>query len=446
MKIVNKESSLAIENNPYQNKKILILGGSYQHRKLVKKAKELGMIVYVTDYLPLEKSPAKQMADYPLFFNITDIDGIVDYCTKEHIDSVLSLYLDVTQIPYQKICEQLNLPCYGNAFQFDVLTNKKTFKQYCKKYGADIIKEYSEQDILKDNVKYPVIIKPLDSRGSRGQTVCASKTEAIDAIQYARSFSQSTSEVMIEEYLGSKNDIQLVYIVVNGKPLLYKTEDRYLGDKKYGLDKLCAASIGPSYLTDAFIQKANSKVTGFIEKLGLKNAPVFIQAIMDGDNARLYDPGLRMPGDDYDDANILFSGIDIPFLFIHFSLFGQFPEGTDALISKKAIHQKGFVPMVFPDLKPGKIADIYEEGITKITNFDNLVSYSLAYSVGDNIIEEKNIKQRFGEFVFACKNTNEMYETLKSFYNLLHVYDDKGQDMVISKIDFDTIIKYYSVD
>ena len=42
----------------YKDKKLLVLGGAFQHCKLVKEAKELGIYTIVSDYLLPEDSPA----------------------------------------------------------------------------------------------------------------------------------------------------------------------------------------------------------------------------------------------------------------------------------------------------------------------------------------------------------------------------------------------------
>ena len=57
-----------------KGKKLLIMGGAYQHSKIVRAAKNLGVITYVTDFLPIEDAPAKQIADYPLMYNVTELD------------------------------------------------------------------------------------------------------------------------------------------------------------------------------------------------------------------------------------------------------------------------------------------------------------------------------------------------------------------------------------
>ena len=108
----------------FNGKKLLIIGGAFQHCKLVEAARDLGVVTYVTDYLPLEKAPAKQIADKYYTYNITETDEIVELCKREEIDGVISTSLDACQKPYQKVCEKLGVPCFGTKEQFDILTNK----------------------------------------------------------------------------------------------------------------------------------------------------------------------------------------------------------------------------------------------------------------------------------------------------------------------------------
>lgn len=46
-----------------EGKRLLILGGSRITCEIIKHAKRMGVVTAVTDWYPLEKSPAKQIAD-----------------------------------------------------------------------------------------------------------------------------------------------------------------------------------------------------------------------------------------------------------------------------------------------------------------------------------------------------------------------------------------------
>lgn len=62
--------------NDLRGKKLLLLGGVQPMCEVVKEARKLGVIVYVTDYL--EDSPAKKIADKSFLVSTTDVDRIVE--------------------------------------------------------------------------------------------------------------------------------------------------------------------------------------------------------------------------------------------------------------------------------------------------------------------------------------------------------------------------------
>ena len=196
------------------NKKLLIIGGASQHCKVVEAAHELGLKVYVVDYL--ETAPAKEMADVSRLIDINDIDGLVALCKKEQIDGAIATSLDACQIPYQKLCERMGFPCFGTREQFHILTNKNAFKEFCQKHSIDVIPAYSVSDIEEDRaVEYPVFVKPVDSRGSRGQSICRDKEEVFTALKYAKQFA-SNGDVVIEKYMGDCQDFTVSYLCSNG--------------------------------------------------------------------------------------------------------------------------------------------------------------------------------------------------------------------------------------
>lgn len=426
-----------------KGKKLLILGGAYQHRKLVETAKNLGVETYVTDYLNIEDSPAKAMADHAYMYNITDMDDLERLCRDEKIDGVIAPYLDVTQKPYQQLCERMGWPCFGDKKQHDILTDKKLFKEFCEEHGADVIPYYSEADLLdesacKEKVAFPILVKPCDSRGSRGQTICFNREEALPALEEARAESQS-GEIIIEKYMGSENDIQLVYFVVNGEPILVRVEDRYLGEKGTGLDKLCIATIDASIHDSNFREKADEKVRNMIKAIGLKNSPIFIQAFMDGDVARLYDPGIRLPGDDYDVAYKSVTGIDIAEILIRFALTGEVSDEVGERIRQARIDKA--TAMILPGVRPGIIKEI--KGLNEIKKHPAFLEMSQAYKVGEEVGLCNNVKQRFGEFVIECDTFEELRDTIEWMFDTLEVLDENGMNLLFAKFDTKELRKYF---
>lgn len=418
-------------------KKLLILGGAYQHRKILRTAKRLGIETFVADYLPTQLAPAKQMADHGLQIDIFDHEKLVELCRREKIDAVSAPYLDVTQWPVYRLCEEMGYPCFGNYQQHRILTDKRSFKEFCDAHGADTIPGYTLEQLEAGEAPFPLLIKPADSRGSRGQTVCFSQEDVAGALELARQESRDGG-ILIERYMGKQNDVQLVYFVMEGEPFLYKVQDRYLGSVENGFDKLCIAEIAPSFREEAFRRGADRKVKHMIRQMGLQNAPVFIQAFFDGEKAYLYDPGLRMPGDDFDDTFSHITGIDIAEILVRFAFTGQMPKELGESIENKRMDRYG--AMVYPCLKPGRVAAI--QGLEALEAYAPLLAFSTAYHEGDEVLPHHNVKQRFGEFVFTADNKDDLNEKITHIFNTLHVYDASGEDMLIEKFDVKELSRY----
>lgn len=426
----------------FKGKKLLILGGAFQHCKLVEAAKEMGVITYVSDYLPLEKAPAKQVADYYAMHNITAIDELVEYCKKEGIDGVISTSLDACQKPYQILCERLGFPCFGTKEQFDILTDKNLFKQFCIKNGVDVIPAYSIEDFAdkktcEQKVSFPILIKPGESRGSRGQTICYSWEETENAIKFAIDES-SNGRIVIEKYMGQANDFSMTILMINGKAYPFRTVDRYLGKYEDGLDKLAVGSLSPSRFTDVYMTKVNEKVEKLYQDMGLVNAPVFMQGFVDGDTVRFYDPGLRLPGGEYERLFTAVCGKNPIYPLIEFALSGEVKDYAN-IIDESDIWLKGkAVGQILPALRPGKITQII--GMEKIRSLKSVIKVFDKGMIGDEVKPTKNVNQRFCEIDVVCDSKEDMKKVVDLIYDTLKVLDENGEDMIVSKYDTTVLV------
>lgn len=414
--------------NVLKGKKLLVLGGAFQHCKVVEAAHELGIIVYVTDYL--DNSPAKKLADVALDIDVKDVDSIVKYCKKNNIEGVINTSLDPCQIPYQEICERLNLPCYGTRKQFEILTNKKIFKEYCKKYGVDTIQEFTEEDIKNNNIEFPVLIKPEISRGSRGQSVCYNKKDLLQALKYVKKQSVD-GKVIIEKYIENCQDFVVSYIFINGKQYIVRTGDRYLGEKEEGLDRTAIAVICPSKYTQIYLKHAEKNLINMLKNIGIKDGPVFFQGFVSKNKVHFYDPGFRFAGGEYERSFNKLTGINLIKYLIKFSLCGKFDDinisTKDYLLNNKKIVQ------LCPALKPGKISLI--EGEKVIKSNESINSFFKRYNENDIVPDTDDVRRRFAEICFIC-DTDTQFNLITEFIkNNLSVKNDKGEDMICSKFN-----------
>lgn len=419
-----------------KGKKLLIIGGAFQHCKVVEAAKELGVITYVTDYLSPEKAPAKQIADNYWMYNITDYDNIEAECRREGIDGAIALCLDACQRPYQQICEIMNFPCFGTKEQFFALTDKNAFKKLCRENSVDTIPEYAIEDFANESicntrVKFPIFIKPCDSRGSRGQSVCNTYEEALKGIAFAQSESQ-TGNVVIEKYMGAKHDFSVSYVIVDGKPYLTRTGNRYLGTSEDGLDRLCIAGVSPAYFTDVYMNNVHDRVCNMFKNINLKNGPVFMQGFVDDNTVRFYDPGLRFPGIEYERMYERACGINPIKALIEYAVTGKISEQYNLMENTELLNGKIAVDLLVA-LKPGKIDSIL--GIEEIGKHPNVVSVFTKMSVGDVVEPCHNVNQRLCEIDIVADSVPEMQQIIEWIYKTLVVRDNLGNYMVTSKFD-----------
>ena len=420
-----------------KGKKLLIIGGAFQHCKLVEAAKKLGVITYVTDYLPVEKAPAKQISDFYYMHNITDIEEIVEMCKKEKIDGVISTSLDACQKPYQQVCEKLGMPCFGNKEQFEILTDKEKFKEFCVEIGVDVIPQYDEEffkdkEICEKNVEFPILIKPCESRGSRGQTICNTFEETKDAIEFAKKESQN-GKIVIEKYMGQKNDFSMTLVIINSKAYVIRTVDRVLGKYEDGLDKLAIGSRSPSVFTEVYMKNVKEKIETFAKKLGLVNAPLFMQGFVDGDKIRFYDPGLRLPGGEYERMFEKSTGKNPIYPLIEFALTGKVSSENECLEEDDVLLKGNVVGQVLPALRPGVITKI--EGMDKIKEHKNVITVFERFKAGEKIEPTHNVNQRFSEIDIVCSDEEEFISTIKWINKTLKIYDENDQDMIVSKFE-----------
>lgn len=411
-------------------KKILILGGASVHRKVVEAARQMGLYTIVTDNLT--DSPAKLMANKGYMFNIYDVDDIVKMCREEQVSGVISTHLDPCQRPYQQICERLDLPCFGTADQVFKLTDKHAFKKLCQGNGVDVIDEFTEEDIHTDRVSYPIFIKPVDSRGSRGQSVCYDKASALQAVEFARKES-SNGDILIEKYMAGAEEIQITYFFINGEPYLVRTVDSYRGQEKDGLEKVVICAISPSKHTDEFLATAHKNVVNMLKNLGIKNGPAFMQGFYDNGKFRFFDPGLRFPGVDYEKIFHRVHGVDLVKLSIEFAVNGHIeavslPQDSSNICGKAAA-------VLFPVITAGTIDRI--DGIDQLTADPRVVSYLPRHFAGETIGWSRDVNQRLSEIDVLCDNTEELKALIDHIWHTLQVISESGEQMLMPVEDYD---------
>ena len=278
-------------------KKLLILGANPETIPLIETAKAMSIYTVVTD--PDPNAPAKKVADRGIDINGMDVPALVDFCKREKIDGVLVGVADRLIEPYQQVCEALGLPCYGNHYQCEVLTNKGKFNNLCKQYGIPNIPSitfYKEDTVDSlEKLEYPVFIKPVDRNSGKGMTVAYNKQELQEGI--TKAFNNTSSEYILLERYMTCNDILVSYTIIEGEPILSAMGDRYTTREQGKTSQVCLGAVYPSNLLDVYMANEHPRMVTMLKEIGLQNAILTVSAFVENNNFYYYDPGFRLQGE-----------------------------------------------------------------------------------------------------------------------------------------------------
>ena len=412
----------------YKGKKLLVLAGANIHNKVVEAAKEMGIYTIVTDYLP--DSPAKKF----------DVDELAEWGKQNKINGVLGFCCDPTSKPAQEIADRLDLPAFGTEQQVLALTKKPYFKQLCLENQVDIIPTYTEQDVAEGKAEYPLLIKPTDSRGSRGISICESKEDVAQAIKAAKCES-SDGKIIIEKYMKDCQDLTISYIIKDGIPTLISIGDRYSGKVEDNLDRQLICTIQPSRYARMYMENVNDRVVNMIKNLGIKNGPVFMQGFVDGDTVRMYDPGIRFPGNEYERIYREATGIDPMKSIISYCVGGEILDYSGKIEGSYNLNGMCAIQYMI-NVGPGKIAEFC--GLKEIAGHKNVVDVQQKHFVGDIIEQTGDVQHRAGEIsILVERDLDKMADLIRYVQDNLGVRSDKGENMLISPFNPERIYQIY---
>lgn len=187
-------------------KKILLLGGSRYLLLVIKSAHELGLYVITCDYL-LDNIAHKYSDEY-VNVSIIDKEAVLEAAKKLEIDGIMSFATDPGVVTAAYVAEKLGLPYGGSYESVSILQDKGRFRRFLTEHNFNVphAKSYEKlEDALCDTdfFTWPVIVKPVDSAGSKGVTRVDDKNELRRAIEYALEFSQC-DQFIIEDFIEKK--------------------------------------------------------------------------------------------------------------------------------------------------------------------------------------------------------------------------------------------------
>lgn len=188
------------------SKKILLLGGSRFALPVIESAHKLDCEIITCDYLP--DNTAHKYSDGYENISIIDKDAVLRTAERLEVDGIMSFACDPGVVAAAYAAEKMGLPSPGPFESVCILQNKKKFRKFLSDHGFNVpaAKGYKNiKEALDDAGMYrwPVIVKPADSAGSKGVSRADCPGELKNAISRALENSVS-GEFIIEDFLECK--------------------------------------------------------------------------------------------------------------------------------------------------------------------------------------------------------------------------------------------------
>ena len=395
-------------------KKLLILGAMEMHVPLIKRAKEMGNYVITVDYIP--ENPGHKLADEAYYDSTTDLDAVLKLSKKLNIDGIMTYNSDPAAPTAAYVAEKLGLP--GNPYQsVKIMSEKNLFRDFLISNGLNAPKfgnYLNIEDALChiNDFSVPMIIKPVDSSGSKGVTVVNNVNDVQNAIECALEKSRS-KKFIIEEYIEPVGkQLHGDGFVQNGKVVFL-----HLGDHHFDSTINNLVPYSTTYPTEHPVEIVNAcknQIQDFMSKVGFKNGGFNVELRISNKDNKPYiiDIGARNGGNFTPKVIEYGSG----FNFLDRAIKIALGESIDDI--KMTDKVSDFVSyLILHSDKNGVLNNIVLDKMIE----DRIIEKHIYLKSGDKVETFLGANAALGVLIMKYESREVMDEIVENFHNLYKV-------------------------
>lgn len=388
-------------------KRVLMLGGSIYQTYAIKEAVRQGHYVITCDYLP--SNPGHKFAHEYHNVSTTDKEAVLALAKELKVDGVVAYASDPAAPTAAYVCEKLGLPTSPYK-SVEILSNKDLFRDFLQKNHFNCPRaigftNYEEALARIDEFKMPVMIKPVDSSGSKGINKMTDKSQLKSYVEDALHYSRG-KRFLIEEFIVKKgHQISGDAFSVDGKLVFH-----CLGNEFYNPD--CDkdfAPLGecwPFQMDYKYIKDLELQLQRLMTLLNMKSTAYNVEAIVgEDDKVYILELGARSGGSLIPQVTKYATGIDMVTYVIKAAL-GEDCSGL------KMSEPKGFWSnyMVHAN-ETGKFQSIeFDKDFEK----NHLLEWVTDIKPGDPVHKFRDAQDCIGELILKYNSKEEMFNTIKN--------------------------------
>jgi biotin carboxylase len=397
-------------------KKILFLGGADIQVSAIILAKQLGYYVITCDYLP--NNPGHKFSDEYHNVSTTDKEGVLALASSLNIDGILAYASDPAAPTAAYVAEKLGLPT--NPFEVvNIMSRKDLFREFLEANNFDVplstaVTSYEDAFTFANRVQKKMVIKPVDSSGSKGVYVIEPNESFTEEFQKALSFSR-VGKVIIEEFITKKRfQVGGDGFIVNGELVFRCFGDIHFSKTNPMLP--CSVSV-PTLHDKEIVDKIHIEVQRLFSLIGMRMGAVNFDIMVDEDDrVFILEIGPRNGGNMIPELTEYCTGVDMKTYSIRAAL------GEDCSSLKMGEEKTYFSHYVVHAAKSG-----YVKGVSKSEKLEKALLYEhYNFEIGSKVEVFQSSANRLGVLLLKYKSEEEMLDLI---YNMdLHLIIEIAND------------------
>ncbi|NBF09329.1 ATP-grasp domain-containing protein [Pseudomonas sp. Fl4BN1] len=304
-------------------KRVLLVGSSFSASPIFFALKRLDLHVSVCG--SLKTDPCHQYADESFYIDYSKPEDLLILVGEQKFDYIVPSCNDYAYMSCAFVAEQYGYSGFDKLDIASTLHNKSKFREAAEKFSISApkfmrIKERQNLDI--GDMKFPLLVKPVDSFSGRGMTKISDFSSLQQAVLHAVDESRS-GEVVLEEFIDGA----------------LHSHSAFIEDKEIALDffadEFCTmypyqvnCSNHPSGLSERTRSAVREEVMRLINSLELNNGLLHTQFIVSGETVWIIECMRRCPGDLYGSMIELSTGVNYADLYIRSFIEQRLPPNT----------------------------------------------------------------------------------------------------------------------
>lgn len=387
-------------------KSILIFGLSFLQKSLILQCRELGIKTIGID---ISENPLCA-EDVDAFEQVSgdNYERTIEVAKKYNVNGVICAATDKPLVMMARVAKALNLPFYSvdtAIWSTDKLLMKERFQQGGVPCAKGVVIS-SFEDFKREKWKFPLIVKPRDSSGSRGVIYCKDEAAVSDAIQEALMYSKK-GNVLVEEFIdGPEYSIESLHY--KGKTHVLQFTQKQTTSFPYNVE---LGHIQPADLTDKQKEEIGEIINKIAAIFKFDNCASHTELKICSGKIVVIETSPRLGGDFITSKLVpLSTGINMEKLLIKIAVGEEVGEDD-------------FVPGIkrcsairFFNLTEGEIIFIGDLGkIKKVAGFKE---YNFDLKKGDSINKITSSLNRYG---WCILDASDRHELLGNLYKVMEI-------------------------